>query len=131
MEHFVVKFYTGDEGPTIKGNGMDGLRVGETREDAEEFAAWVNALIDDCERKSEALDVMNSKVVLIPKWVSEHIQRNGGSGRLQTRSINGWIAWYIDGELIEAPDHGRFPGIDGNGTKADPWRAPSTPPKAR
>lgn len=42
-EPFVVKHYSGDEHPVIKGNGFDGLEVGESREDAEEFVAWVNA----------------------------------------------------------------------------------------
>jgi len=43
VEPFVVKQYSGDERPSIKGNGFDGLCVGETREEAEEFVAWVNA----------------------------------------------------------------------------------------
>lgn len=40
---FIVKHYSGDERPVIKGNGFDGLEIGETREEAEEFVAWVNA----------------------------------------------------------------------------------------
>jgi hypothetical protein len=47
LEHFVVKHYSGDERPSIKGNGFDGLEVGETREEAEKFIAWVNARIDE------------------------------------------------------------------------------------
>jgi hypothetical protein len=45
QEFFVVKHYSADERPTIKGNGFDGLEVGTDREDAEEFIAWVNARI--------------------------------------------------------------------------------------
>ena len=45
QELFVVKHYSSDERPTIKGNGFDGLEVGTDREDAEEFIAWVNARI--------------------------------------------------------------------------------------
>ena len=45
-EHFIVKFYTADEGPTIKGNGFDGTRVGDDRQDAEELTTWVNARLD-------------------------------------------------------------------------------------
>lgn len=41
-ELFVVRHYSADERPTIKGNGFDGLEVGESREDAEEFVAWLN-----------------------------------------------------------------------------------------
>jgi hypothetical protein len=45
-EHFAVKHYTEDEGPILKGNGMDGIRVGEDREEAEDFAKWINARLD-------------------------------------------------------------------------------------
>lgn len=45
VEPFVVRHYTSDERPTIKGNGFDGLEVGETREDAETFVAWLNAAL--------------------------------------------------------------------------------------
>lgn len=43
IEQFIVKHYVSDERPSIKGNGFDGLEVGEDRQDAEEFIAWVNA----------------------------------------------------------------------------------------
>ena len=45
QEFFVVKHYSADERPTIKGNGFDGLEVGTDREDAEKFIKWVNARI--------------------------------------------------------------------------------------
>ena len=45
-EHFIVKHYTAEEGPVIKGNGFDGLRIGEDREEAEDFVKWVNARLD-------------------------------------------------------------------------------------
>lgn len=45
-EHFVVKHYTEEEGPIIKGNGFDGLRVGDDRQDAEELVSWINAKLD-------------------------------------------------------------------------------------
>ena len=44
-EPFVIKHYTADLRPTIKGNGFDGLEIGISREEAEEFVAWVNARI--------------------------------------------------------------------------------------
>lgn len=50
MEPFVVKHYASDQRPTIKGNGFDGLEVGEYREEAEEFIAWVNKLIETARR---------------------------------------------------------------------------------
>ena len=43
-ELFVIKHYTSDDHPTLKGNGFDGLIIGEDREEAEEFVAYVNQL---------------------------------------------------------------------------------------
>jgi hypothetical protein len=47
-EKFVVKHYVSavDELPCLKGNGFDGLTLGETREEAEEFVAWLNLLLE-------------------------------------------------------------------------------------
>jgi hypothetical protein len=42
-EPFVVRLYSEDDRPSIKGNGFDGLEIGEYREEAEEFISWVNA----------------------------------------------------------------------------------------
>ena len=47
MRPFIVKHYSSDERPIIKGNGFDGLEVGESREEAQEFIAFVNKLICD------------------------------------------------------------------------------------
>jgi hypothetical protein len=41
-EDFVVKHYSTDQRPILKGNGFDGLEIGDTREEAEEFVRWVN-----------------------------------------------------------------------------------------
>jgi hypothetical protein len=54
MEHFVVKHYVGDAHPSIKGNGFDGLTIGDKRVDAEEFVSWVNAVIDRAAKTSGA-----------------------------------------------------------------------------
>lgn len=45
MEPFVVKHYSADERPTIKGNGFDGLEIGKDREETERFVAFVNAAV--------------------------------------------------------------------------------------
>lgn len=42
-EPFVVKHYTSESRPIIKGNGFDGLEIGEDREEAQEFVDWLNA----------------------------------------------------------------------------------------
>jgi hypothetical protein len=39
---FVVRHYTADERPIIKGNGFDGLEIGTDREEAQEFVDWIN-----------------------------------------------------------------------------------------
>lgn len=49
MEPFAVKHYSADERPTLKGNGFDGLEVGETRDEAEGFVAWVNRRVREAE----------------------------------------------------------------------------------
>lgn len=46
MQRFIVKQYDKLEPPTLKGNGFDGLPVGDNRTEAEEFIAFVNHLID-------------------------------------------------------------------------------------
>jgi hypothetical protein len=43
IQPFVVKYYSADERPTIKGNGFDGLEIAQTRGEAEQFIEWVNA----------------------------------------------------------------------------------------
>lgn len=51
MEKFVVKHYTDDEHPTIKGNGFDGLVIGEDREEAQEFVNYINKIISSIDQK--------------------------------------------------------------------------------
>lgn len=47
MEQFVVKHYSEDERPSIKGNGFDGLELGKERDEAENFIRFVNRLIQE------------------------------------------------------------------------------------
>lgn len=42
LEPFIVKHYSGDERPILKGNGFDGLEIGTDRAEAEEFVNWIN-----------------------------------------------------------------------------------------
>lgn len=42
IEPFVVKHYGEEPHPCIKGNGFDGLVLGNYREEAEEFVRWIN-----------------------------------------------------------------------------------------
>ena len=54
MEHFTVKHYIGDSRPTLKGNGFDGLEVGRTREDAQDFVTFLNAAIREAAVRASA-----------------------------------------------------------------------------
>jgi hypothetical protein len=54
-EPFVVRHYATESRPIIKGNGFDGLEIGEERTEAEEFIAWVNNTIADRDLRIEAL----------------------------------------------------------------------------
>jgi hypothetical protein len=79
---FVVKHYTEDEGPTIKGNGFDGLRVGEDREEAEEFVGYVNSAMvvrdimrDQRDEVRAALRVADDLI----KGYIEDLEAHGGS----------------------------------------------------
>lgn len=56
MTDFVVRHYTEDDGPTFKGNGFDGIRVGDDREEAQQFADYINALRKDAERYRKLRD---------------------------------------------------------------------------
>lgn len=42
MEPFIIKQYDASERPIIKGNGFDGLEIGEDRDEAERFVAYIN-----------------------------------------------------------------------------------------
>jgi hypothetical protein len=53
IEKFVVKHYSEDERPIIKGNGFDGLEIGIDREEAEYFINYINMLISDINKKNE------------------------------------------------------------------------------
>lgn len=52
MEDFVVRHYSVDERPTIKGNGFDGLHVGENREEAQVLTDYINRKFDKLRRLS-------------------------------------------------------------------------------
>jgi hypothetical protein len=42
-EPFVVRRYSTDARPFIRGNGFDGLELGEDLEEADKFISWINA----------------------------------------------------------------------------------------
>jgi hypothetical protein len=53
VEPLVVKHYSGDERPTIKGNGFDGLELGADREEAEAFVSWVNEILTELRQRRD------------------------------------------------------------------------------
>jgi hypothetical protein len=48
IEEFAVTRHSEEECPIIKGNSFDDLKIGEDREEAEEFIDFVNNIIDFC-----------------------------------------------------------------------------------
>jgi hypothetical protein len=63
MESFVVKHYNEQAHPSIKGNGFDGLVIGEYREEAETFIKFVNELIAAQSIGGKAAQTNNSQSV--------------------------------------------------------------------
>lgn len=47
IEKFIVKHYSEDERPIIKGNGFDGLEIGSDREEAQAFIDFITNLIKE------------------------------------------------------------------------------------
>lgn len=70
---FAVRYYTEDHNPTLKGNGFDGLVLGRTLREAEEFVNWVNAALGlnptpDLTRAAEAICTAVTKAQCIWEW---------------------------------------------------------------
>jgi hypothetical protein len=63
---FVVKHYVNDDRPSIKGNGFDGLEIGYTREEADEFIAWVNTHIIASPQRQPLTDEEIAKIASTP-----------------------------------------------------------------
>lgn len=42
MEKFIVKHYAGQAHPIVKGNGFDGIVLGESKEEAQDFVDFIN-----------------------------------------------------------------------------------------
>jgi hypothetical protein len=53
MDNFIVKQYISDDRPSLKGNGFDGLTIGESREEAQEFVDWLNLILIEWKRLRE------------------------------------------------------------------------------
>lgn len=57
---FSVRFYVGSDAPELRGMGFDGLRIGDDREDAQEFVDWLNTQI-------ESIDALKAEVERLRK----------------------------------------------------------------
>lgn len=62
IENFVVKHYTSDAQPTIKGNGFDELKIGDDRWEAEEFVNWINEHIRPTMDGTKARKVLGANI---------------------------------------------------------------------
>ena len=45
IDKFHIKKYSKDERPILKGNGFDGLEIGEDREEAQDFVDFINKFV--------------------------------------------------------------------------------------
>jgi len=88
QEPFVVRHYSADERPIIKGNGFDGLCVGDDRDEAQQFVDWINQRIYTHPPKREWVgltdeemeEIWNEKgwyVTLFEKVEAKLKQKNG------------------------------------------------------
>ena len=54
-EQFIVKHYSEDERPTLKGHGFDGLVIGDDRQEAQDFVDYLNTMLRQQQAEIEAL----------------------------------------------------------------------------
>ena len=57
-EQFIVKHYSEDERPTLKGHGFDGLVIGDERQEAQDFVDYLNTILRQQQAEIEALKVL-------------------------------------------------------------------------
>lgn len=74
IEPFIVKHYSEDERPTLKGNGFDGLEIGADREEAERFVEWVN-------KQLRKLVQAQDEYAVLQGMLREEIVKNNGLGK--------------------------------------------------
>lgn len=70
-EQFIVKHYSEDERPTIKGHGFDGLVIGDDRQEAQDFVDYLNTMLRQLQAENEALKAKLKKCHL-----KEDLDRN-------------------------------------------------------
>lgn len=54
-EQFIVKHYSEDERPTIKGHGFDGLVIGDDRQEAQDFVDYLNTMLRQQQAENDEL----------------------------------------------------------------------------
>ena len=64
-EQFIVKHYSEDERPMLKGHGFDGLTIGDDRQEAQEFVDYLNTMLRQQQAEIETLETELSE------WKSE------------------------------------------------------------
>lgn len=80
-EPFVVKHYSGSERPMLKGNGFDGLEIGEDRDEAEQFVRWINAALAGQQAGQQAEPTDGWKEACIAWTVCGSIHREYAKGK--------------------------------------------------
>ena len=61
-DKFIIKHYADDPHPTLKGNGFDGLVIGDYREEAEGFITYINNRIEQLQEQVEDLTSENNRL---------------------------------------------------------------------
>lgn len=54
-EQFIVKHYSEDERPILKGHGFDGLVIGDDRQEAQDFVDYLNSMLRQQQAEIESL----------------------------------------------------------------------------
>jgi hypothetical protein len=64
---FVVRHYSDDPHPSLKGNGFDGLTLGDYRDEAEAFVKWINERIAAAPSHEQPLNAVAGKAGVVPE----------------------------------------------------------------
>ena len=79
-EQFIVKHYSEDERPMLKGHGFDGLTIGDDRQEAQEFVDYLNTMLRQQQAEIEALNVLVDELAGYKASYENNIRMEDGYG---------------------------------------------------
>jgi len=120
---FIVKHYSSDERPTIKGNGFDGLEVGEDREEAEHFIAWVNARLVELKKGRPAIQSEEGWYPSFADWLEREMPEGTviGDPLWWASKIATYLQRFGRPAIEPVPVAERLPGLKDCDTKGRCW----------